>query len=192
MDSTNINFNPAQTQIQNSSTVNALGRAAKCFGRNVCKMAVAVPYVLYHVLSIGTEALCGAGGAVVGAVRGGTVKLARAIGAKLDLCEKSTRPLSDYVIKDFHRGANIGWLPGQIIGVVGSAVTSAGILLSPVSLGIGGTYIVAYSLVEGVVTYNEVKETGHSSAEQKSKNIFRDMRRKYRDKHDWLYGNKRL
>ncbi len=192
MDSTTINFNPAQKQIQNSSTGNALGRAAKCFGRNVCKIAVAVPYVLYHALSIGTEAVCGAGGAVVGVVRGGTVKLARAIGAKLNLCEKSTRPLSDYVIKDFHRGANIGWLPGQIIGVVGSAVTSAGILLNPVSLGVGGAVLGAYSLVEGVVTYNEVKETGHSSAEQDSKNVFRDIRRECRDIHDWLYGDKKL
>nr|MDT0253471.1 hypothetical protein [Endozoicomonas sp.] len=130
MQATEINPGAARP-IQDNSTFNALGRAAKCFGRRVYKTAVAIPYVLYHVFSLSTEAVCGAGGAVVGAVGGGTIKLAKSIGAKLGLCQKSTRPLSDYVIKGFHTGANIGWLPGQAIGVVGSLVTTVA-LLNPV------------------------------------------------------------
>ena len=190
MDSVTVPVSHHQKINHNQSTGNALGRAVKCFGRNVCKMAVAVPYVLYQAVSITTEALCGAGGAVVGTLRGGTVKLARAAGAKLGLCQKSTKPLSEYIIQDFHRGANVGWLPGQIVGVAGSALTTIG-LLNPISLGVGGAIFGIYGLVEGVIAYDEIKCFGHSYAEDSSKNILRDIRSEFRDVHEWLYGEKK-
>ena len=189
MDSVTVPIGHHQKINDNQSTGSALGRAAKCFGRNVCKMAVAVPYVLYQAFSITTEALCGAGGAVVGTVRGGTVKLVRAAGAKLGLCQKSTKPLSEYIIQDFHRGANVGWLPGQIVGVAGSALTTIE-LLNPISLGVGGIILGMHGLAEGVTAYNEIKFYGHSCTEDYSKNILRDIRRECRDIHDWLYGEK--
>ncbi|USE37139.1 hypothetical protein [Endozoicomonas sp. SCSIO W0465] len=173
------------------STCDALGRAAKCFGRWVCKLTVAIPYVAYHTFSTSTELLFGAGGAVVGAVRGGTVILAKEAGSRLGLCQKSTKPLSEYIIKDFHRGANVGWLPGQIMGVAGSVITAAA-LLDPVGLVLAGASIGAFSLVEGVFAYKGIKSTGYSCLEQDSKNALRDIRRECRELHDWLYGDKKF
>ncbi|WP_422465933.1 hypothetical protein [Endozoicomonas sp. ALC013] len=169
------------------STREASVRAAKCFGRTLCKMAIVVPYVLYHAFSIGTECIFGAGGAAVGAVRGGTVKLARAAGAKLGLCERSTKPLKEYIIKDFHRGANVGWLPGQIIG---AAVVASNLLLlaHPITLGVCGAVFGTYAIAEGVIAYKEIKATGHSDTEEFSKNLLKGTRQQVRNFHDFLYG----
>lgn len=190
MDSISIPVNNNHKVSHSNAGSNELSRAVKCFGRNVYKIAVAIPYTLYHAFSLGTEGLFAASGAVVGAVRGGTVKLVRAIGSKLDLCHKSTKPISEYVIKDFHRGANVGWIPGKIVGVLGSAVTSAGIFLCPISLAVSGTLIGTYSIAEGISAYKDIKKTGYSTAEHDSKNILKYIAKEYKDKHDFLYGKK--
>ncbi|WP_257296162.1 hypothetical protein [Endozoicomonas sp. YOMI1] len=185
-----VPVNYYQTTNPNPSTRNTLGRAVKCFGRIVCKMFVAVPYVLFHSLSLGTEALFGAGGAAIGAVRGGTVKLARAAGSKLGLCEKSSKPLMEYVIKDFHRGTNVGWLPGQIVGAAG-LVASLPVLVHPVTLSVFGAIFGTCGLASGVVAYDEIKYTGHSDVEDDSKTFLRYIRHEFRDLHDCLYGEKK-
>ncbi|WP_163369569.1 hypothetical protein [Endozoicomonas acroporae] len=172
------------------STREASVRAAKCFGRVVCKLFIAVPYVLFESLSIGTEVIFGVGGAAVGAVRGGSVKLARAAGAKLGLCEKSTKPLKEYVIKDFHRGANLGWLPGQIVGAAG-VVASLPVLVNPTMLIAEGIHFGFFGLVTTGFAYDEIKRNGHSCAEDHSKTMLSDLRHQFRELHDFLYDDKK-
>ncbi|MBO9480752.1 hypothetical protein [Salinisphaera sp. G21_0] len=190
MDAVSVPDSLDQTINPIPSTREATVRAVKCFGRIVCKMAIVVPYVLYHAFSLGTEHIFGAGGAVVGAVRGGTVKLARAAGAKLGLCERSTKPLKEYIIKDFHRGANVGWLPGQIIG---AAVVASNLLLlaHPITLGVCAAVFGTYAIAEGVIAYKEIKSSGHSETEDNTKNFLKTIRQQNRDFHDFLYGDKK-
>ncbi|MBO9480753.1 MULTISPECIES: hypothetical protein [Gammaproteobacteria] len=189
MDSVTVPVSPNATTTPIPSTGEASVRAAKCFGRVVCKLFIAVPYVLFESLSISTEVIFGVGGAAVGAVRGGSVKLARAAGAKLGLCEKSTKPLKEYVIKDFHRGANLGWLPGQIVGAAG-VVASLPVLVNPTMLIAEGINFGIYGLVTTGFAYDEIKRDGHSCAEDHSKTMLSDLRHQFRELHDFLYGDK--
>lgn len=187
---------PDQTINSCNSTGNALSRAAKCFGRNVCEVLIGIPYVLYHSYSLATEMVCASGGAVVGTLRGGTVKLARAAGSKLGLCQKSTKPLSEYIIKAFRRGANVGRIPGKIMGGVGVlagtfVITSVAILI-PALVAVPGILLGAGCLAKSAIAYRQIKCTGHSSIEDNSKTFLRNIGHDFRDLHDYLYyGDKK-
>ncbi|MBO9495494.1 hypothetical protein J7438_15555 [Thalassotalea sp. G20_0] len=190
MDSVTVPVSPDATTTPIPSTGEASFRAAKCFGRTVCKMFVAVPYLVFQAFSLGTEALFGAGGGAVGAVRGGTVKLVKAAGAKLGLCEKSTKPLMEYIIKDFYRGTNVGMLPGQIVGAA-AVVVAMPLLVHPATLGVCGVIFGAFGIADGVVAYREIKSSGHSETEDNTKNFLKTIRQQNRDFHDFLYGDKK-
>ncbi|WP_257263920.1 hypothetical protein [Endozoicomonas sp. ONNA2] len=171
------------------STGQTLARAATCFGRTICKLFVAVPYLTQEIFSITTEALFGAGGAAIGAVGFGAVKLARRAGSKLGMCVTSTKPLSEYIIKGFHCGANIGWIPGQIVGAA-ALVAFIPLLVHPGTLTLCGTFFGAYSLASGVTAYGEIKRDGHSNFEDDAKTLLSDIRHQFRDFHEYLYGEK--
>lgn len=185
-------ISPDQTKNTYNSTGNALGRAAKCFGRNVCEVLIGIPFVLYHSFSITTEEIFGAGGAVAGA----SVKLARAAGSKLGLCQKSAKPLSEYIIKHFHRGANIGRIPGKIMGGVGVlagtfVITSVAILI-PALVAVPGILLGAGCLAKSAIAYRQIKCTGHSSIEDNSKTFLKKIGHDFQELHDYLYyGDKK-
>ncbi len=174
------------------TTGQALGEAAKVFGRVAYKFPYLLALYSFEVPSICTECLTGIAGAVVGGVVGITAILARkCIGAKARkfFGLESSKSLRDYSIQGFHQGARLGELPGKFIGGCGVFAFAATFFINskvmvPLVLGIAGTV----AAVSTVGAYSCMKRLGTNHFQEPTRNLIQHTRIKYQDTHNFLQG----
>ena len=174
------------------TTGQALGEAAKVFGRVACKFPYLMALYSFEVPSICIECLTGIAGAVVGGVVGTTAILARrCIGAKAQkfFGLESSKSLRDYSIQGFHQGARLGELPGKFIGGCGVFAFAATFFLNskvmvPLVLGIAGT--VAAASTAGA--FSCIKHLGANHFQEPTRNLIQHTRIQYQYIHNFLQG----
>lgn len=166
-------------------------KGSRFFGRMCVKLSYSLALSVFEIPSLATECVFGSVGAGVGALVGQVLITARkCMGAKARkfLGLESARRLSDFVSDGFHKGARVGYLPGNVIGA--AALFSVGTIVcanAKVALPILGTFVGAMSTFLWVKYLDEVDQSG-ADAFDLSKHYLQEFRECLRCAHNSLYG----
>ena len=176
---------------QNKADSSNFFKDSRFFGRMCVKLSYSLALSVFEIPSLATEMVFGLVGAGVGVLAGQVLITARkCMGAKARklLGLESARRLSDFVSDGFHKGARVGYLPGNVIGA--AALFSVGTIVcanAKVALPILGTFVGAMSMFFRVKYLDEVDQSG-ANAFDLSKHYLQEFRQCLRSAHKSLYG----